>query len=392
MDRDMLLDSENEIVSSMPMAPSGSARLDFLRSCAVLSVVCSHLWFAHAPIAKFGRFGVLLFFVHTSLVLMFSLERQVARHGTRRLWSAFMLRRVFRIFPLCLVVLTVIFLLRIPGYVVGDGVVYDFHPDPLGFAFNLLLVQEVFVSKHWFGSMIGVLWTLPIEMQMYLFLPVIFHFVRRVTDARILVGLWVLSAIGAYGVTALLGRVTTNRVLVTFDWGWIAWPRLIEFAPYFLGGVLAYALWRRGTRTLPFWAFACYLGAMAGAYLVMLEAQWPGRVLVWGSMIGIGLGLGLLLPAVREPVSRPLASACASVARYSFSIYLIHVPCIWFGFQVLNRQPAIVQWAAFLGALAGVSWMLYHLVERPGIALGQRLVQQLLSPAHRPIPLDSGTL
>ena len=55
----------------------------------------------------------------------------------------------------------------------------------LGFVFNLLLVQrpELFFSESGFGSMMGVLWTLPVEMQMYLFLPVIFLFVQRVTSS-----------------------------------------------------------------------------------------------------------------------------------------------------------------------------------------------------------------
>ena len=112
----------------MPMAPSGSPKLDFLRTCAVLSVVVSHLWFKQSAIARFGRFGVLLFFVHTSLVLMFSLERQVAANGARRLWTVFMVRRVFRIYPLCLVVLFSIYLFRIPAYVMGDGLVNDIIP------------------------------------------------------------------------------------------------------------------------------------------------------------------------------------------------------------------------------------------------------------------------
>ena len=58
----------DELNASAPMAPSASPKLDFLRSCAVLIVVASHLWFEVEAMGRFGRLGVLLFFFHTSLV------------------------------------------------------------------------------------------------------------------------------------------------------------------------------------------------------------------------------------------------------------------------------------------------------------------------------------
>jgi len=380
----MRVDTTNDFVASMPMAPSGLARLDFLRACAVISVVVSHLWFDHPSLGRFGRFGVLLFFVHTSLVLMFSLDRQVAAHGVDRLWSTFMVRRIFRLYPLALVVLTLVFVFRIPAYVIGDGRVYDFHPDPLGFVFNLLLVQEIILSSQWFGSMMGVLWTLPVEIQMYVFLPFIYLILRRLTNTRLLLLAWLASALSAYGVPAILERVTEDRKIVEFSWGWIAFPRVAEFAPYFLGGVLAYALWRRTTTIVPFGAFAAYLAVVSGAFLLCLEAGVPGRPFFVFSVLSIGLGPGLLLPRVREPAWRPLKVVCATVARYSYGIYLTHVSCIWFGFDALDDAPAVVQWAGFLVSLTVVCWLLHRVVEQPGIELGRRIADRMSSPGGVP--------
>ena len=87
---------------------------------------------------------------------------------------------------------------------------------------------------------------------------------------------------------------------------------------------------------------------------------------------------------------QPLVASCATIARYSFSIYLIHVPCIWFGFDVLAEQPGLVQWAAFLGSLVTICWFLYRFVERPGIACGQWLAQRLTTTERKRVPLERG--
>ena len=88
-----------------PAERSLSANLDVLRAIAVVLVFAQHLakrnyveTFAWMPTASWGLFGVLLFFVHTCLVLMYSMERS---HLTGwPLLKNFITRRVFRIYPL----------------------------------------------------------------------------------------------------------------------------------------------------------------------------------------------------------------------------------------------------------------------------------------------------
>src|ERR1035441_1228406 len=87
-----------------------SANLDILRSFAVSVVLIDHLvrtlaahtGFHNAAVMAFtsqiGHAGVLAFFVHTSLVLMYSLERLNRTAG--RVGLRFYLRRFFRIYPL----------------------------------------------------------------------------------------------------------------------------------------------------------------------------------------------------------------------------------------------------------------------------------------------------
>lgn len=84
-----------------PADGKDSSNLDFLRSVAVLMVLIDHLcrhyhhdFVGPVAVVDVGYFGVLLFFVHTSLVLMRSMERS-------RLWGGalltnFYVRRIFQ--------------------------------------------------------------------------------------------------------------------------------------------------------------------------------------------------------------------------------------------------------------------------------------------------------
>src|SRR5271167_184997 len=82
------------------------ANLDCLRTFAVLSVIVDHAGVMLASVRgaepaawvlRIGHIGVLAFFVHTSLVLMFSLER--LSRSPDPLAFRFYIRRLFRIYP-----------------------------------------------------------------------------------------------------------------------------------------------------------------------------------------------------------------------------------------------------------------------------------------------------
>lgn len=84
-----------------------------LRSIAVVTVIIDHLiptlvyHGVHVPVTLralteyIGQAGVLAFFVHTSLVLMSSLERMQGSSTLGRLAARVYVRRFFRAPPLC---------------------------------------------------------------------------------------------------------------------------------------------------------------------------------------------------------------------------------------------------------------------------------------------------
>jgi peptidoglycan/LPS O-acetylase OafA/YrhL len=146
-------------------------------------------------IPPIGKFGVLLFFVHTCLVLMYSMERSQLNG-----WSLarnFYIRRLFRIYPLSILAVLTAVALHLDSGVNGVAGLSRAGPVAAGRIFsNLLLVQNLMRP----GSIINVLWSLPYEVQMYIFLPFLFMWVRgKRSSLWQLCILWGLSVVLAVG-------------------------------------------------------------------------------------------------------------------------------------------------------------------------------------------------
>jgi len=314
-----------------------SPNLDALRACAVGFVVLSHLPYfvgweesGRFNLKALGHLGVAMFFVHTTLVLLFSLERNGSAAGP------FLVRRFFRIYPLSVV--TVLFfasLLWLGGKPMGFGALMS----------NLLLIQNITGDK----SIPDPLWTLPYEVQMYLFLPVLYALSRSAQSV-----LWAcLLFTGSLLLAALSG----------FE--------LLQFVPCFLPGMLAFALRDIGPRFGPSALFAVITVA-AIAIPAMVAAGLPETPLLWA----VCLALGLVIPSCRQFQSRSIAGCAKTIATYSYGIYLTHVLALGLAFP--NAEAAsLIQWVVLLLLLPGLAALVYHTIEKPGILLGQELARKL---------------
>jgi peptidoglycan/LPS O-acetylase OafA/YrhL len=344
-----MLDVARARSASAPLPKWESANLDVLRAVAVLLVIVFHFLeffrltergdFVH----QLGRWGVLLFFVHTSLVLMLSLERQSAQ---RYRWPSlvFAIRRVFRIYPLSVLVVLTVCIFRLP---VGDTVLGQFVASPFDFKTemaNLLLIQNLTRSP----SVMATLWTLPYEMDMYLVLPLLFVVARRSRGVLPLLLIW--------GVTAAAAR---------------AWPghpfdSLVSFAPCFIAGVIGYKLLKETRGNWPFWGWPLLLLATTLFFL-----KWWSNKSAWGCCLIVGA----LVCRFRELQPGRLQRGCQLIARYSYGLYLSHYICIWFAFQRLHGAPLIVRWSVFAVCATLIPILMYHGLEEPMIAFGSRLVR-----------------
>lgn len=343
-----------------------SHNLDLLRALAVGLVLAFHLelFFAHGVIRRsfllgLGHWGVLLFFVHTSLVLMYSLERREARGAEAGVIVPFWVRRAFRIYPLSVGVVLAAHFFHLPVGHFGPAGFRAAHLTPVGLRSNLLLTQNLTGDE----SITAPLWSLPFEMQMYLVLPALYLLTRRCWTAMVGGGGWLLAV--------ALAHVARVHDLPVYE--------LIRYAPGFMAGVLAFELTSVRTLRLKsrFWPLA-----LVFASALYLRSPWSDSN-AWSATLLIGV----LTPQFRE-IANPIVNRITStIARYSYGVYLTHFILIWFCLQRLEPAAWPLRLLCFGTALVIVPAVLYHLVEAPMIRVGNRFASRLFpaKPAEPPV-------
>jgi peptidoglycan/LPS O-acetylase OafA/YrhL len=192
---------------------------------------------------------------------------------------------------------------------------------------------------------------------MYLFLPMLYMLVTHS-------GKRAPYYIGALWLAAV--------VLVLVFWR-LNWPyAIIMFLPCFLPGVLAFCL--RRTRQ-DFSPLVLFLFVVAAAILDprMVSHGVKATILSWPFC----LLLGLIIPKCRDIQLGWLRITGKEIARYSYGIYLIHVPMLNFSFHYLHEMPLILQWVTFVAGTAGISYIAHHAIEKPCIEFGKGVVNRL---------------
>ena len=265
-------------------------------------------------------------------------------HPTLHFW----VRRAFRIYPLSIVCVTAYVLAGLPPDLWDSPI----RMSPLVVSSNLLLVQNLTRSS----SVLAPLWSLPFEVQMYLVLPFIYAVARRGRTAAVAM---ILCSVGA-GAVALVLKMDT------------VW-RLIQFAPCFLSGVLAFKLLPGTQRWNGGWWIAAVLGLIGGATSVLTVLEHGTSLAAWFTCVT----LGILIPQFEEISSHWLRAASHTVAKYSYSIYLTQVPAMWIAARISRRFP--VELGAMGLLTVALSLATYHLIEAPMIGIGKRIADGAFS-------------
>ena len=297
--------------------------LDGIRGLAALYVVLYHIFLRawpgypanHAPFwavwLSYGRGAVAMFIVLSG----FSLGLGPARSGWRfKSIATYAHRRAWRILPpywaaLVFSLLMTWYVLAQPGWAVPNGksvVVYG------------LIVQDVFAV----GSPNRAFWSIAIEAQLYVLLPLLLLLVRRVS-ARAMVGLVaaIVVTIGVLGPHVAL----LNTALVKFT------P---DLAVLFAVGLLAAGIVTAGerTRSRPWAGYALAAAVPAIVLMVVKGSVWSYFNLFWLDLAwapAIGCFLAAVATSRPRPVVRFLNSRMPrSLGSCSYSLYLTHAPIV----------------------------------------------------------------
>jgi peptidoglycan/LPS O-acetylase OafA/YrhL len=333
-----------------------SPNLDILRAIAVLTVVVDHLvptllfhgFEVPRPIQwltwHIGQAGVLAFFVHTSLVLMYSLER-TGGAGSWAWFGRFYLRRALRIYPLAITCVVAVVTLGLPE----ASWKLSHAPNWEEIAANLLLIQNLWTGH----SVLTPLWSLPYEVEMYVVLPVLYLVTRRSDALRWFISFMVVATIGGY-------------VFRKLQHGHL---NLAAYVPCFLAGVTCYVLRDRIIPRLSGrWWPLVVLGAVA-AYCVAHTVSEP--LIYWFGWVYC-IAIAALIPLFTDSPIRWLNRAAERVATYSYGIYLLHVPALYIVFSLWRPQSLALGLVLFVAITAALAILAYHTIEAPMMRLVSR--------------------
>jgi peptidoglycan/LPS O-acetylase OafA/YrhL len=285
------------------------------------------------------------FFIHTSYVLMGSLER-LEMTGFARPWplaAAFAVRRLFRIYPL-----SIFFVLLVPIFAIprmpGETYVWIGWP---GFLTNLAITQNLTHSR----VVLAPLWTLPVEVQMYFFLPFLYMALRTGRYRSFL--FWVLAVLAAVTIPSIfLGRLN-----------------VFVYAPCFIAGIVAYDLSKILRKKLPAWLWPVALALAIAVWTPFGNKDFMAQVhRAWI----FSLVLAVLVSQVREITMPAVAKVAHLVAKYSYGIYLSHVVVFWFAIDKMRHFPLALRILVGVAGSILVPAAVYHLLEHPFIKLGGR--------------------
>ena len=371
--------------------------IDGLRGLAVLLTVLCHTWLyggmyqAGAYLGGFSlsywfatfALGVNLFMVISGFCLTLPL---VQPNGWAEMnVGDFFRRRIIRIVPpyYAAIALFVLLDLAMPAFYARFMPTHStsfYPPNPLSVTghllFNYNLISTLVPNT---SSIDGSFWSIELEAQFYLLLPLLIFIARRFGVLKMVGGVLALTLLWRIAMWYLVAPTASGPV-VNFIFTF-APARLFEFALGILAAVIFGRYRQRinplltlGLALLLLWVGVYYLFVKQGHYYPLTD-------------VTVGAGFFFLLLSASVPglaqrlfTWRPLAG----VGLISYSLYLIHEPLVK---ELYTWFPARQGWDAFITysvvftlLMVGAGYVFYRLVERPAIQWGRKLAHpQLMS-------------
>lgn len=428
------------------MAESARTRLqsiDVLRGLAVLAVLLLHVphrsasW-GNPPDLRYwlllpfdyGGLGVLLFLLLSGFCIHSHLLRRATSQAPLACdWKSFWRRRFTRLYPpyLTVVVLCTALILGLLAWQRAETLNLTRHYNNgerslmADVVTHLLLVHNL-TADYATGLGDPPLWSLGMEEQLYL-LYFAYLFLRRRLAWQRAVTVVFLAAVPAWAVWSHLAPESIR--IGPVQWGsWGNWPIPFWFA-WVVGSLAAEA--SAGRITLADrWYRPWNAVSMAGLGLTTHPLAWtpltgttsfgvcignllgvPDVIVAWldcvpalsltGAMFVL-VNICVRAEARSAVYNHALLRALAFVGVFSYSLYLTHVPVLWFCVKTLHLSNTLVAYAICVPVCLVAGWLFFHFVERRFLfagpartatptAGGDRTGLRRPEPAGKPAPM-----
>lgn len=352
------------------------AGFDTYRGLAALFVATAHMWYFSYPVfaetqlkanwLEFGSAAVPVFCILSGFLIYRSVEAIKDIDGLR----SYVLRRIFRIYPVYLVGVFLCLLFGLYG-------------SSRAFFADVFMLRVLWWPS--FGN--PVTWSLYHEILFYMMLPLIVAVVGT-------------NRMGLFGIMALIALTLAD--VSSADFG---------LYKYFVIGILASVAVER-VRPVAIPIFIVGLGLLlfdlSGPSQPIPNApnRWPTDWANWIGIaverwdretLGLGIGFGLVLSATPglPRIGRILEVwPMRLLGLVSYSLFILHPFYILLNFPEMGRiQPNFELFKGYdrmswwylplIFAPGAIFWAIvsYIVIERPGIALGKRLAGRQPSPA-----------
>jgi peptidoglycan/LPS O-acetylase OafA/YrhL len=356
--------------------PGRILELDGLRGLAVIVVVLAH-YLAEVPHGFFpfslGWLGVDVFFALSGFLIAGIL---IDNRGSENYFSAFYMRRTCRIFPIYFLFIPPLVMLI--HYLRQSG--YEWLEQPLPMWGYLTYTQNFFMAwtNHDGGLSLIPTWTLAVEEQFYMLLPLIVLWVPRRHLLKMLLVLiatapvlrsWLMYQLGSDHISA--------NCLLPCRWDTLFW------------GSVAAIVWRDEKLKSVLlsdngkWLKAVLVCAIWIIPVLMFSKKFtevPLRMSVGLTVIGLGSASYILLLVSKNVSGKFLLSKpLMFFGSISYGMYLVHQPVLVLlhGF-VLGTRPDVQTLPQILLTLTGIpisvaiAWLSWTLFESKIVRYGHR--------------------